>query len=172
MNHLAAIIAVTLSKPFLRAEQLILRIRNLALYFARRQELFIDIQLLDDFLERAHLVIIIVNRKRARVTQLFNIPAKNLCTAGMECGYPYVRSRFTGQLFNSLAHFRSSLVGKRNGHNGPRRHTMRKEVCYAIRKCSRFSRACARKYQQRPLKRFRREPLFFVEIVEIHLYPS
>ena len=172
IDHLAAVIPVALGKPVLRAKELVLRVRNLALHLARRQELFINVHFLDDFLERAHLIVIVINRKRARIAKLFDISAQNFCAAGMERGNPHVRRRFANQLFNTLAHLRRRFIGKGNGHNGPCRHALADQVRNAVGQRAGFAGACAGKHQKRPLKRFRREPLFSVEIVQIHYTSS
>ena len=165
IHHLAAVIARTLCKPVLRAKQFVLRIGYLALDFARRQELFIDVLPLEDFLDGAHLIIVIIDGKRARISQLFNVPPQNPGASGMKRGNPHIRRMCAGQALNSLAHFCGRFVCKRDGHDRPRRHAMLDQVGHAVCQGPRFAGTRAGKHQKRPFKRFRREPLFSVEVV-------
>ena len=168
INQLAAIIPFALGEPILRAEQFVFCVGNLAFNFSGRQELVVDIQLFEDFLQRAHLVVIIVNGERTRVAQLFNIQTQNFGTTGVKRRNPNFPCTLACQFFNALTHLFGGFVGKGDGHNRPRRYTVFQQVRYAIRQCARLTRSRARKHQKRPFKRFRREPLFSVQIIQIH----
>ena len=164
LHHLAAVVPVGLGEPLLRSQQLVLRVGDLALDLARRKELLIDIQALEDFLERAHLVVVVVDRERARIAQLLDVPAEDFGAAGVERGHPHVRGGRADQLLDALAHLRGSLIGEGDGHDRPGRYAVIDEVRHAVGQRARLAGACARKHQKRPFERFRREPLFPVQI--------
>ena len=165
VNELASIVSLALRKPVLRAEQLVFRIGNFALDLSGRQKLVVDVQLFQNFLQRAHLVVVVVDREGARVAQFFDVAAQNFRAAGVERRNPDVLRPRARQFFNALPHLLRRLVGEGDRHNRPRRHTVLQQVRHAIRQRAGLARSRARKHQKRPFKRFRREPLFSVQVV-------
>ena len=168
MNHLAAIIPFALLKPLVRSHQLILCIGNFRTDFLGGQELFVHVQPLQNFLQSRCLIIIIIDHKGAGIAQLFNIPAENFRTSGVEGGNPGIFRLFPHQLADALPHFLGSFIGEGQCQNRPWLHTVIHQVGHTAGQCLGFSAASTCENQHRSFQSFSSQPLLLIQHRKIH----
>lgn len=112
----------------------------LGLDLAQGQGFIVDTELLEQLLEHAGLVVIVVDGKGAGVAQFFDVPPQNAGAHGMEGADPYLAAAFTHQGAHALTHLFGGLVGKGNGQNIPRRHAVVDQIGNAISERACFAR--------------------------------
>ena len=168
MNLLASKILSGGLEPFVGTEQMVLGVADFGLDLAQGQGFIVDTELLEQLLEHAGLIVIVVDGKGAGVAQFFDVPPQNAGAHGMEGADPYLAAAFTHQGAHALTHLFGGLVGKGNGQNIPRRHAVVDQIGNAIseRACFAAARACQNKH--RPFQGFCGLALLPVQSFQIH----
>ena len=172
VDHLAAIVLFGLPEPFIRAHELVLRIGDLGREFADGQELLVDIQPLEDFLQHGLLVIIVINHEGAGVTKLLDIAAEHTGTGGVEGGDPGIFRFIAHHFADALLHFLGSLVGEGQRENIPCGDAVVKQIRHAAGQRAGFAGTGAGKDQHRAFQRFSSQALLGIEHTQIHHIPQ
>ena len=168
VNLLAAKILLALTEPFVRAQQLVLCVADLALQFPDGQHFIVDIEVLEQLLQHDGLVVLVVNGEGTGIAQLINIPAEDARAHGVEGADPHLFAFFAGQGGDALLHFLSRFIGKGDGQNMPGRYAVVNQIGDPVRQRPGLAAARSRQNQYRAFQRFRRQPLFLVQSVQIH----
>ena len=168
VDLLAAEVLLALTEPFVGAEQLVLGVADLALQLPDGQHFIVDIEMLQLLLEHCGLVVLVIDGEGAGVAQLIDIPAQNAGAHGMKGADPNLFAFFAGEGGDALLHFLSRFIGKGNGQNMPRRYAVVDQIGDPVRQRPGLAAACARQNQYRAFQRFRRQPLFLIQSVQIH----
>ena len=119
-------------------------------------------------LEHGGLVVLVIDGEGTGIAQLIDIPAQNAGAHGMEGADPHLLTLFAGEGGDALLHFLGRFIGKGDGQDMPRRYAVVDQVGHPIRQRPGLSAACTRQNQYRAFQRFRRQPLFLIQSVQIH----
>ena len=133
-------------------EQLVLRVRDLALDRARREALGVDVELLDAALDEADRVLLVVDREAARVAEPLRVGAEHARAGGVEGHHPHRPRAVAHQHLHPLAHLLRGLVGEGDRQDLARpRAPAVDEVRDPVRQHAGLARAGAGEDQQRTL---------------------
>ena len=168
VNLLAAEVLCGSLEPFVGTEQAVLGVADLGLDLAQRQGLVVDAELLEQLLEHAGLIVLVIDGKGAGVAQLFDVPPQNAGAHGMKGADPYLTAALAHQGAHALTHLFGGLVGKGDRQNVPRGHAVVDQVGDAVGERARFAAARACQNQHRPLEGFGCLPLLPVQSFQIH----
>ena len=168
VDLLAAEILLALAEPFVRAQQLVLGVADLALQFPDSQHFIVDVEVLEQLLQHSGLVVLVVNGEGTGIAQLIDIPAEDARAHGVEGADPHLFAFFAGQGGDALLHFLGRFIGKGDGQNMPGRYAVVNQIGDPVRQRPGLAAARSRQNQYRAFQRFRRQPLFLVQSVQIH----
>ena len=184
VDSVAPEITAGLGEPLIRREEPVFGIADFVGGFTQRDEAVIHVQLFIDLFQHTKLVILIIDYKRAGISELFDIPPENSCADGMKSADPgFVCPLGSDQRFNPVLHLPGGFVGECQCENGPCRDSVINQVGQAVGQCACFSASGTGQDQQRTFKCFGGFPLFAVKYRDIHyllfsissrtrLYPS
>ena len=172
VNLLAAEVLRGSLEPFVGTEQAVLGVADFGLDLAKRQRFVVDAELLEQLLEHAGLVVVVIDGERACVAQLFDVPPEDAGAHGMKGADPYLVSALAHQGAHALTHLFGGLVGKGDRQNMPRLYAVVDQVGNAVGERARLAAARARQNEHRPFEGFGGLALLRVQSFQIHAMRS
>jgi hypothetical protein len=140
------------AEVLVRADQLVLRVRDLRVDPARDKALRIALEVLEALLDEADLVGLVVDREVRAVAEARRLTAEDAAASGVEGEDPDRAREVPEQALEARAHLLRRLVRERDREDLVRFHAAgRDEVRDAVGKDARLPGAGAGDHEQRPL---------------------
>ena len=172
MDPLASVIPLGSPEPFIGCHHLVLGVRYGIFDILHGKCLFVDIQRFYGFLDHSFSIVVIIDRKTALISKLFNVTPKDADADGMKGPHPHIVGALSYKAGYPLLHLPGSLVGKGQRHDVVRSHAMLHQVGDAICESPGFSASCTGQDQHRAFKRFRCFSLHWIQIIQCHRTPQ
>ena len=158
------------AQVLVRADQLVLRVRDLRVDPARDEPLRIAVEILQALLGQPHLVGLVVDREVRLVAEPRRLAAEDPAARGVEGEDPDRPGDVAEQALEPVAHLPGRLVRERDREDLVRVHAAgRDQVRDPVGEDAGLPRAGAGDHEQRPLGRQHRLPLGRVQVGEVVL---
>jgi hypothetical protein len=136
----------------LRADEVVLRVRDLCVDAARHEPLRVAVELLQHLLDQSHLVGLVVDREVGAVAEPLRLAAEDAPARGVERQDPDRARGVAEQPLQALAHLGRRPVRERDREDLVRLHAAaHDQVAYAVGEDAGLPRAGAGDDEQRPL---------------------